>query len=134
MLEMTWSSNVKCILARSLYGMESTLILICPSRLLRTSSLVWLMSLLPEHKIVLLLQCVLIVIQRSSVIAKVCMNHITLYYNVLVSFIVSSVSCVGISSNKDILYLINEWAVSFVSMYHVCSLSIHNILMWVCEV
>jgi hypothetical protein len=47
--------------------MESTLILIHPSRLLRTSSLVWSMALLPEHKIALLLQCVIIAMQNPKV-------------------------------------------------------------------
>lgn len=34
-----------------LYGLVSTLTLICPSRLLQTSSLIWLTSLFSEHKI-----------------------------------------------------------------------------------
>jgi hypothetical protein len=32
--------------------------MICPSRLIGTYSLIWLASLLPEHKITLLMQCV----------------------------------------------------------------------------
>jgi hypothetical protein len=55
---MTWNCIGKYIFSESLYEMGSALILICPSRLVRTSSLLYSISSLHEHNLCLFTLCV----------------------------------------------------------------------------